>query len=78
MSIQQKVIERTFPGKKGMGNTGTSSKHNNTEIWTFTRAHFCLLCNIPFYKKYGGNIWRGYHYVGNLVYSLKSNLIASK
>jgi len=43
-------------GKKGMGNTGTSSKHNNTEIWTFTRAHFCLsYATFPSIK-----IWRKY------------------
>ena len=39
-----------------MGNTGTSSKHNNTEIWTFTRAHFCLsYATFPSIK-----IWRKY------------------
>ena len=41
-------------------------------------AFLSLLCNIPFYKNMEENIWRGYYYVGNLVYSLKSNLIASK
>lgn len=63
-SIQRKLYEiynrrslkRTFPGEKGMGNTGTSSKHNNTEIWTFTRAHFCLsYATFPSIK-----IWRKY------------------
>ncbi len=41
-------------------------------------AFLSLLCNIPSIKIWRKYLERGYYYVGNLVYSLKSNLIASK